>query len=121
MLVYVLEDSVANTGSSFCPLQAICCTGVLFCQNLLECFWKVWGVSANRARSICSSLQRIVVPHPGYSSRSFEDGRYVFLQEIKIDKDLDVSAIAGSTIGFTGADLANLVNEAALLAARKVS
>jgi SpoVK/Ycf46/Vps4 family AAA+-type ATPase len=87
----------------------------------LEVFLEVWGVSADLARSVCSSLRRIVLFVPGYASRFSADGRYVFLQEIKIDKDLDVSAIAGSTIGFTGADLANLVNEAALLAARKVS
>jgi cell division protease FtsH len=35
-----------------------------------------------------------------------------------ISKDIDLDALAGQTPGFTGADLANLVNEAALLAAR---
>ena len=34
-------------------------------------------------------------------------------------KDIDLDALAGQTPGFTGADLSNLVNEAALLAARK--
>ena len=33
-------------------------------------------------------------------------------------KDIDIDALAGQTPGFTGADLSNLVNEAALLAAR---
>src|SRR4029079_11183690 len=33
-------------------------------------------------------------------------------------KDIEVDALAGQTPGFTGADLSNLVNEAALLAAR---
>jgi cell division protease FtsH len=33
-------------------------------------------------------------------------------------KEIDVDALAGQTPGFTGADLANLINEAALLAAR---
>ncbi len=33
-------------------------------------------------------------------------------------KDIDLDALAGQTPGFTGADLANLVNEAALLSAR---
>jgi len=36
-----------------------------------------------------------------------------------IDPDIDLAVLAGQTPGFTGADLANLVNEAALLAARK--
>ena len=36
-----------------------------------------------------------------------------------IAKEIDLGALAGQTPGFTGADLANLVNEAALLAARK--
>jgi cell division protease FtsH len=41
------------------------------------------------------------------------------LAGIKVATDLDVDKIAGMTPGFTGADLANLVNEAALLAARR--
>jgi cell division protease FtsH len=36
-----------------------------------------------------------------------------------INQTVDLEALAGQTPGFTGADLANLVNEAALLAARK--
>ena len=36
-----------------------------------------------------------------------------------ISQTVDIEALAGQTPGFTGADLANLVNEAALLAARK--
>ncbi len=35
-----------------------------------------------------------------------------------LSKDIDLTALAGQTPGFTGADLANLVNESALLAAR---
>ena len=36
-----------------------------------------------------------------------------------IDESVDLKVIAKGTVGFTGADLENLVNEAALLAARR--
>lgn len=43
----------------------------------------------------------------------------VHLRPIKIDKDLDVDFLARQTPGFSGADIANVCNEAALIAARK--
>jgi cell division protease FtsH len=43
----------------------------------------------------------------------------IYAQKIKVDKDVDLKEIATRTPGFAGADLANLVNEAALLAARE--
>jgi len=43
----------------------------------------------------------------------------VHMKGITVDKDLDLDTIAGMTPGFVGADLANLVNEAALLAVRR--
>ncbi len=43
----------------------------------------------------------------------------VHTRKIKLAKDLDLKAIARQTPGFSGADLANLANEAALLAARR--
>jgi len=42
----------------------------------------------------------------------------VYTQKVPLSTDVDVSILARSTPGFTGADLENLVNEAALLAAR---
>jgi len=42
----------------------------------------------------------------------------VHTQQIKLQENIDLSLIAARTPGFAGADLANLVNEAALLAAR---
>ena len=43
----------------------------------------------------------------------------VHLKKVPVDKSVEPSVIARGTPGFSGADLANLVNEAALLAARK--
>ncbi|XP_050237107.1 ATP-dependent zinc metalloprotease FTSH 9, chloroplastic-like [Mercurialis annua] len=43
---------------------------------------------------------------------------HVSKKELPLGKDVDLSNIASMTTGFTGADLANLVNEAALLAGR---
>ncbi|MGD9725001.1 MAG: ATP-dependent zinc metalloprotease FtsH [Alphaproteobacteria bacterium] len=43
----------------------------------------------------------------------------VHLRKVKIDLDVNVEQVAALTPGFTGADLANLVNEAALLATRR--
>ncbi|MGB6299996.1 MAG: ATP-dependent zinc metalloprotease FtsH [Rivularia sp. (in: cyanobacteria)] len=43
----------------------------------------------------------------------------VHTQKVKLQENLDLSIIAARTPGFAGADLANLVNEAALLAARE--
>ena len=42
----------------------------------------------------------------------------VHAKTIRVDKDVDLDIIAKSTSGFSGADIANLCNEAALLAAR---
>ncbi len=43
----------------------------------------------------------------------------VHMKNVVIDRDVDIDAIAGLTPGFTGADLANLINEAAILATRR--
>ncbi|MGD2183467.1 ATP-dependent zinc metalloprotease FtsH4 [Lusitaniella coriacea] len=42
----------------------------------------------------------------------------IYAQKVKLDANVDLKQIAARTPGFAGADLANLVNEAALLAAR---
>jgi cell division protease FtsH len=43
----------------------------------------------------------------------------VHVRKITLATDIDLDAIAGMTTGFTGADLANLVNEAAIIATRR--
>ena len=43
----------------------------------------------------------------------------VHAKKIKLDKDVSLEQVAALTPGFTGADLANLINEAALLATRR--
>jgi len=60
--------------------------------------------------------RRVVVPRPDVRGR--EGILKVHTRKIPLGEDVDVSVIARGTPGFTGADLANLVNEAALNAAR---
>jgi cell division protease FtsH len=61
--------------------------------------------------------RHILVDRPDKKGR--EDIVKVHLKGITVDKDVEISTIAGMTPGFVGADLANLVNEAALLAVRR--
>jgi cell division protease FtsH len=61
--------------------------------------------------------RQIVLSNPDIVGR--EKILKVHLRKVPIAPDLDVSVIARGTPGFSGADLANLVNEAALLAARR--
>jgi len=61
--------------------------------------------------------RRIVVNMPDVLGR--EEILKVHVKNVPLAKDVDLSVLARSTPGFSGADLANLVNEAALLGARK--
>ena len=60
--------------------------------------------------------RHVVVPRPDIRGR--EGILQVHSRKVPLSADVDVSVLARSTPGFTGADLENLVNEAALLAAR---
>jgi cell division protease FtsH len=61
--------------------------------------------------------RQVVVPNPDIRGR--EQILKVHLRKVPIGSDVDARVIARGTPGFSGADLANLVNEAALLAARR--
>lgn len=61
--------------------------------------------------------RQVTVTNPDIKGR--EDILKVHTRKVPLAKDVNLSVIARGTPGFSGADLANLVNEAALLAARK--
>ena len=80
--------------------------------------------ATNRPETLDSALLRpgrfdrhVLVDRPDVGGR--QQIIEVHLENIKVDSDVDVRALAAITSGFVGADLANMVNEAALLAARK--
>jgi cell division protease FtsH len=60
--------------------------------------------------------RQVVVPNPDILGR--EKILKVHMRKVPVGNDVDPRVIARGTPGFSGADLANLVNEAALLAAR---
>ena len=80
--------------------------------------------ATNRPETLDSALLRpgrfdrnVLVDRPDKSGR--EEILKVHVKNVKLAPDVRLKEIASITSGFCGADLANLVNEAALLAARK--
>ncbi len=80
--------------------------------------------ATNRPETLDAALLRpgrfdrhVLVDRPDYKGR--EAILKVHAVKIKMDDDVNLGRLAKLTPGFVGADLANLVNEAALLAARK--
>jgi len=61
--------------------------------------------------------RQVVVPNPDLNGR--EKILRVHMRNVPLAADVNVKTIARGTPGFSGADLANLVNEAALMAARR--
>jgi len=61
--------------------------------------------------------RQVYVDLPGLEGR--ENILKIHVKKIKLSRDADLHRVARGTPGFSGADLANLVNEAALLAARR--
>ena len=80
--------------------------------------------ATNRPETLDPALLRpgrfdrhVLVDRPDVRGR--EEILKVHVQEVKLDSAVNLKEVASITSGFVGADLANLVNEAALLAARK--
>src|SRR4051812_6175717 len=80
--------------------------------------------ATNRPETLDSALLRpgrfdrhVLVDRPDIKGR--EDILKVHVKNVKLDPLVELKEVASITPGFVGADLANLVNEAALLAARK--
>ncbi len=61
--------------------------------------------------------RQVVVPNPDVTGR--EKILRVHMKDVPLAADVNVKTLARGTPGFSGADLANLVNEAALMAARR--
>jgi cell division protease FtsH len=61
--------------------------------------------------------RQVLVDKPDVRGR--EDILRIHVKTVKVAADVDLKVVAARTAGFAGADLANLVNEAALLAARR--
>lgn len=81
--------------------------------------------ATNRADVLDKALLRpgrfdrqVEVPYPDLSSR--EKILILHAQNVKLDPSVNLSKIARGTPGFTGADLANLINEAAIIAAKNM-
>ena len=79
--------------------------------------------ASNRPETLDPALLRpgrfdrhVLVDRPDVGGR--ENILNVHLQKIKVDENVNIKQVAAITSGFVGADLANIVNEAALLAAR---
>ncbi len=80
--------------------------------------------ATNRPETLDAALLRpgrfdrqVLVDRPDF------DGRMailkVHMRDVKFARDIDIEEIARLTVGFAGADLANIINEAALLAGRE--
>jgi cell division protease FtsH len=61
--------------------------------------------------------RHVLVDRPNIKDR--EEILKIHIRGVKLSRDMDIGVLAQRTPGFVGADLANIVNEAALLAARK--
>ncbi len=63
--------------------------------------------------------RQVVVANPDINGRTAILEIHIRNQKVPVDPDVETQVLARGTPGFSGADLANMVNEAALLAARR--
>lgn len=61
--------------------------------------------------------RQVTVPYPDLKSR--EEILRVHVKSVKLADDVDLPKVARASVGMTGADIANLINEAAITASRK--
>jgi cell division protease FtsH len=131
-IVFIDElDAIGKTRGSMGPMQG---GNDEREQTLNQLLTEMDGFEANAGVVILSATNRPEVLDPALRrpgrfdrtvliDRPDKIGREAILRvhvkKIKIADDVDFDALAGFTSGFSGADLANLVNEAALLAARR--
>ncbi len=103
-------------------------------QTLNQLLVEMDGFDANKGVIIMAATNRpeildIALLRPGRFDRQIlvdrpdRVGREAILKvhakDVKMEEDVDLGTIAAQTPGFAGADLANVINEAALLAARR--
>jgi cell division protease FtsH len=73
--------------------------------------------SIRRCCAPAASTRRVAIQAPDKEGR--EQILRVHTRDIPLAPDVDLDGLAATTVGMVGADLANLANEAALLAARR--
>ena len=103
-------------------------------QTLNQILSEMDGFESNQAVIVLAATNRpdvldAALVRPGRFDRQVvvekpqRDGRRAILQvhskDMPLDKNVDMELLARATIGFSGADLENLANEAALMAARR--
>jgi cell division protease FtsH len=103
-------------------------------QTLNQLLVEMDGFGVNEGVIVVAATNRADVLDPALTRPGrFDRQVYVYLPDMRgreailrvhsrgkpLDADVDLKKIAGGTIGFSGADLENLMNEAALLAARR--
>jgi SpoVK/Ycf46/Vps4 family AAA+-type ATPase len=92
----------------------------LHAAGAAPCQVSVCPSSCGRTRSLAGRFdRRVAVERPDRKGREEILRVHIRRRSLPLGADVTVESVAAATMGFTGADLANLVNEAALLAGRR--